>query len=63
MNYIKQLQQDKQELNEIVSKINEDVVDLFRYLHSEKFYIDNSVNKDDIILRLNNVLSLSYESR
>ena len=63
MNYIKRLELEKKELNDILKNINEDVIDLHRYLNSEKFYNDPYVNKSDVIYRLAEALSLSNERR
>ena len=63
MNYIKQLELDKKELHETLDKINENIVELHRYLNSEKFYNDPYVNKSDVIYRLADALSLSNERR
>jgi len=63
MNYIKQLELDKKELHETLNKINENIVELHRYLNSEKFYNDPYVNKSDVIYRLADALSLSNERR
>ena len=63
MKYINQLQQDKKELNETLGQINKAIVDLHRYLNSEKFYNDPYVNKTDVIYRLADALSLSLERR
>jgi hypothetical protein len=63
MNYIKRLEMEKKELNEILGKVNENIIELHRYLNSEKFYNDPYVNKSDVIYRLADAMSLSNERR
>jgi cell division protein FtsB len=58
MNYIKKLQQENEELKDDIKKIKDDVTDLFIYLQSSKFQEDNYVNRSDIFLRLENVMSI-----
>lgn len=53
MNYIKQLQEDNQELKNRITESAEIITELYQYLQSEKFYnSDNMVNVQDIFNRL-----------
>ncbi len=52
MNYINQLQLRVAELEGQMSCADDVIVDLYRYLQSEKFHVDNKVNVQDIFLRL-----------
>ena len=52
MNYIKQLQQENQELKNTIQEIDQIILDLYRYLSLPKFHEDNHVNTRDIYLRL-----------
>lgn len=63
MRYINKLERDNAELNVILGKIEDEVLDLYRYLNSEKFYNDPYVNKNDVLLRLAEIRSLSNERR
>jgi len=53
MNYIKQLQEDNQELKNRITKTQETITELYKYLSLPKFYnSDNMVNVADIFQRL-----------
>lgn len=60
MNYISQLQHERDSLRAEVNRLRDGYVSLKSYLMSDKFAscdpIERSVNPDDILLRINEVL-------
>ena len=59
MNYIKQLQQDKAELEQELATISEGISDIYRYLSLPKFDADTTVQTRDILLRLDEIKNSS----
>lgn len=61
MNYIKQLQEENNELKNQITQAQEVINELYRYLMLPKFAENNMVNKQDIFNRLDparNLLTL-----
>jgi len=58
MNYIKSLQEENQELKNIIKESQDQIHELYQYLHSSKFHNDNQVRTNDIFLRLDPVREL-----
>lgn len=58
MNYIKKLQANNTGLKDQMSQADEIVVDLYRYLTSEKFHENDMVNVRDVMTRLAPIRSL-----
>ncbi len=52
MNHIKQLQLEIELLKSTLNEHREEIVDLERYLTSDKFYHDTSVQVSDVLRRL-----------
>lgn len=52
MNYIKQLQEENNELKNQITQAQEVINELYRYLMLPKFAENNMVNKQDIFNRL-----------
>jgi len=52
MNHIKQLQVEIELLKSTLNEHREEIIDLERYLTSDKFYHDTSVQVSDVLRRL-----------
>lgn len=62
MKYINKLQMENSELKNRLKTADIIIIDLYRYLHSEKFHVDNTVNVNDIFNRLDDIrFQLSVE--
>ena len=57
MNHIKQLQLEIELLKSTLNEHREEIVDLERYLTSDKFYHDNTVQVSDVLGRLPTIYS------
>ena len=55
MNYIKQLQEENKTLKQQIKAHEEGLMDIIRYLNLPKFSIDTSVNKQDILNRIEEI--------
>jgi predicted RNase H-like nuclease (RuvC/YqgF family) len=61
MNYIKQLQEENQELKNQITEAQETITELYKYLSLPKFYnSDNMVNVSDIFQRLESARQLLH---
>lgn len=63
MNYIKKLQLDNGELKNDIKRIDEEVNDLLRYLHSTKFHQDTTVQVSDVVLRLSGIREILLKNK
>jgi len=61
MNYIKKLENENIEKTAYISGLTEGVNDLRLYLSLPKFSDDIMVNKNDILMRLNDALNLAQQ--
>ena len=63
MNYIKRLEKENATYRRMIAAVEAEIVDVFRYLQSEKFHEDTTVQGADVMRRLENVTGAAYEAQ
>ncbi len=63
MNYIKQLEKENATYRRMIAAVEAEIVDVYRYLQSEKFHKDTTVQVADVMRRLENVTRAAYEAQ
>lgn len=61
MNYIKELQEENKALKEQLKNVDNSILEIYRYLQSEKFYVNDMVNIKDMFLRLQDTRNIITE--
>ena len=63
MNYIKRLEKENETYRRMIAAVEGELIEVFRYLQSEKFHEDTTVQVADVMRRLENVTRAAYEAQ